>query len=348
MTVREAVPFSSLTTLRVGGPARYVMEIEDVATIPEALAFARERSLPFMVLGGGSNVLAPDAGYEGIVLRMRIPGITFTKLDEDTVEVVAGAGASWDELVSEAVAQNLWGIENLAGIPGTVGAAPVQNIGAYGVEFESTLSEVTVYDACAGERTTIAHDTCGFSYRESRFKHEPHLIITNVSLRLKKRGAPQLRYSDLAGLTETEESLETPSRIASAIRSIRARKFPDLATHGTAGSFFMNPIIAEGAYRELTERFADIIAEHGAIPRYPMQRGGDVKIPLAYILDKVLGLRGYGNGHARLFENQPLVLVADRDAHASDVDALANDVAQKVFDATGITIEREVRSIPIE
>ncbi|HYF29449.1 MAG TPA: UDP-N-acetylmuramate dehydrogenase [Candidatus Paceibacterota bacterium] len=344
MTIEESVPLATLTTLRVGGPARYVISIKKPADLPEAVAFAAERSLPITVLGGGSNVLAPDAGYAGVVLHMQLPGISFADAGA-AVLVTAGAGASWDVLVEKAVARGLWGIENLAGIPGTVGAAPVQNIGAYGMELEQVFVSADVYDRRTGEVRPYMHNECAFEYRQSRFKSEPELIITSVTLELKKDGSPQLQYGDLAARAAVGEPLGTPAAVAAAVRSIRARKFPDLAVCGTAGSFFKNPIISEEKYTKLAVRFGDITEIHGAIPRYPLQREGEVKIPLAYILDKVLGMRGYRIGPVHLFNAQPLVLVADEGATQQDIDALANDVAQKVFEATGIAIEREVRNI---
>ena len=343
MIAREAVPLSSLTTLRVGGPARYVIDIEDAAILPEAIAFAHERSLPFIVLGGGSNMLAPDAGYEGVVLCMRTAGIVFA--GDGMVEVTASAGVPWDDLVQEASARGLWGIENLAGIPGTVGAAPVQNIGAYGVEFESAFVRAVAYDRGAGKFRTFTRDECGFRYRDSRFKQERDFIITEVTLRLSPDGEPQVGYSDLARLCEAGELLDTPARIMEAVRAIRARKFPDLTKEGSAGSFFKNPIISEAEYEALSERFAPVILAHGPIPRYPLQESGVVKIPLAYFLDKALGLRGYKKGHAHLFHNQPLVLVTEDGATAEDVNALADDVAKKIHDAIGLSIEREVRDL---
>ncbi|MES2995133.1 MAG: UDP-N-acetylmuramate dehydrogenase [Patescibacteria group bacterium] len=347
MTVREDVPLATLTTLRVGGPARYVIDIHTKSELAEAIAFARERTLPYAVLGEGSNVLAHDAGYEGVIFRMRIPGVSFVE-DENVTTLEAGAGVIWDELVEAAATRGLWGIENLAGIPGTVGAAPVQNIGAYGMELERALESVVCMDASDGTIHTLPRDECGFSYRDSRFKREPNLIIIAVTLRLGNENMPQVGYSDLARLAEGGIPLDTPKRIGDAVRQVRTRKFPDLAVYGSAGSFFKNPIITKEKYAELSERFREVIAQHGAIPQYPLGQTGEIKIPLAYVLDKVLGLRGYGNARAHLFENQPLVLVADSEARASDVDTLANEVARKVFDATGITIEREVRNIPSE
>jgi UDP-N-acetylmuramate dehydrogenase len=342
MTVREGVLLKDLTTLRVGGSAKYVLTIEGAQELPAAVAFIRERGLPFVALGQGSNVLASDDGYAGVILLMRLPGIVFADEGEAT-QVTVGAGVSWDAFVRAAAERSLWGVENLAGIPGTVGAAPVQNIGAYGAEVHTVIERVTVYDTERMETRVIPKEECSFSYRDSRFKHEPQLIITSVTFRLAKQGAPRIEYPDLIAARTLGADLSTPGAIGETVRGVRAAKFPDLAAYGTAGSFFKNPILTQEAYDTLSARYRNEIAPYGGIPLYPVP--GRVKIPLAFILDKLLGMRGYHLGPTFLFGNQPLVLVADTQATAHDVDALARDIEQKIFAATDISIEREVRML---
>ncbi len=337
--MEEKIELQSLTTLRVGGPAQFVHTIESEGELREALAFARERSLPVYALGEGSNVLAPDEGYEGVLLRICIPGLSVEE-GVDAVTLIAGAGFSWDALVHEAATRGLWGIENLAGIPGFVGAAPVQNIGAYGADISQVLSFVEAYDTETDSVRRMTREECKLGYRDSRFKHEPNLIILRVALTLSRTGTPQIGYSDLARLAAQGEVLDSPERIGEAVRRVRADKFPDRTEFGTAGSFFKNPIVSEEVYAELSKRYG---GETG-VPRFPAV--GGVKIPLAFVLDKVLGLRGHREGNIWLFGKQPLVLVADFGATASEIDAFANDVAKRVFEATGIQIEREVRTIP--
>ncbi len=342
MTVRQEVPLAQLTTFKVGGPARFVCAIESETDLISALTFVREQNLPFVILGEGSNILPPDEGYSGVILLMRIPGITFEDQGE-YVRVAAGAGVVWDDLVSACADRGLWGIENLAGIPGTVGAAPVQNIGAYGAEVKNVIEKVIAYDVRENQYRTLQNAECGFSYRDSRFKHEPQLIIVTVTFLLAKTGVPQVEYKDLIAVRETGGDLSAPGAIGSAVREIRARKFPDLREFGTAGSFFKNPILTQEKYDQLSATYADIAGPLGGIPRYPMP--GAIKIPLAFILDKVLGMRGHRRGPTFLFGNQPLVLVADQEATARDIDALAREIEMRVHDATGITIEREVRNL---
>jgi len=336
MIVREQIPLASLTTLRVGGNAQFVLECESREDVGAAILFAQDQNLPWSALGEGSNVLALDEGYNGVVIALRIPGITAVDSNESVI-LTAGAGVSWDALVKEAAAQNLWGLENLAGIPGTVGAAPVQNIGAYGAEVKDTLYEIEVFDTETGDMRIFSNKECAFGYRDSRFKHDKRFVILSVSFRLLKSAMPNISYKDLTTAQEQGADLSTPASIGDAVRAIRARKFPDLTKVGTAGSFFKNPTISNEAYESLKERYPDM-------PGFPNDEG--VKIPLAYVLDHVLNLRGYKEGNVSLFTEQPLVLVAHEHATEKEIDTFANAISARVHDATGINVEREVQLFP--
>lgn len=338
MILTENVPLATLTTLKAGGPARYVIDCANREEVREAVSFAHEHALPILPLGSGSNVLASDDGFEGVVLRMLIPGIESVE-NGDAVTLIAGAGVPWDALVAEAAVRGLWGIENLAGIPGSTGAAPVQNIGAYGMEIKQTLTYVDAFDTKTGEVIRLTGEECGFGYRDSRFKHELNLIIVTVAFTLSRNGTPKIEYADLAAARERGEDLSTPTAIGDAVRTVRSFKFPDLAAVGTAGSFFKNPIISYEQHQELAARF-------GAVPSFPVE--GGVKIPLAFILDRVLKLRGHAEGNVSLFGNQPLVLVATDNASAVEIDTFADSVAARVMSETGIKVEREVRRFPEE
>lgn len=335
MKIEEGRTLATLTTFKAGGPAAVVAHIATIDDLREALALARDRNLPYYPLGEGSNVLASDTGYDGMILRMELPGIEFIE-DGDTTRLIAGAGVRWDDVVTEAAERSLWGIENLAGIPGTMGAAPVQNIGAYGAELSHVVREVEVYDVTTDALHTLAATDCALGYRDSRFKHEPHLLITKVTLSLSKTPAPRITYGDLLKAQEAGDDMTTPKAIGAVVRSIRAKKFPDLAVAGTAGSFFKNPILTQEKYDELVHRF-------GPVPQFPNPDG--IKVPLAFILDKALALRGFRLAHAHLFGAQPLVLVLDAGGSAQEAEALACEVEKRVYDATGITIEREVRTL---
>lgn len=335
MQIEENVSLATLTTLKVGGLARYVCTVASVEEVSEAVVFAKTHGLPFRVIGGGSNVLASDAGYPGVLIRMNIQGIEYEKAPSQVL-VHVGAGVGWDELVSAVAERDIWGLENLAGIPGTVGAAPVQNIGAYGAEISSTFVAAQVLDSATMEVTMYYKEDCGFGYRDSVFKHNKNLIICSVTYGLSRVAKPQLGYSDVAQLVRDGVDMSTPRLIAAAVREVRAKKFPDMRLQGTAGSFFKNPIVTP-------DTFAALSNTYGAIPSFSAV--GGIKIPLAFILDRILNLKGYARGRVSLFGNQPLVIVVDMGATAHEVDMFAQEIERKVFDTTNIVIEREVQTL---
>jgi len=329
MNIREHVPLAILTTLRAGGPARFVVDCLTEDDVRSALVFAHEHSLPAYVLGEGSNVLASDAGYRGVVIHVVAHEISFQETEKG-VDVLVDAGMSWNAFVDAVTKRGLWGVENLAGIPGTVGAAPVQNIGAYGAEVSTIIRFVEGVSRATGETQIFSVEECAFEYRDSRFKQKQDVVITRVGFHFSSTGVANLSYPDL----ERASDVSTPSAVAEVVRAIRARKFPNLREFGTAGSFFKNPVVSEETYTRLAEQCE-------GVPRFQTAYG--VKIPLAFILDRVLSLKGYRMGHASLFHNQPLVLVLAEGGTASEVEALAQFVEARVQEATGISIEREVR-----
>lgn len=334
IVVQEHVLLSPYTTLGVGGRARFFVDCTTEEGVVAALSYARELNLPVSILGGGSNILVPDAGFAGMVIKISIGGTAF-KGEESPILIAAGAGVSWDTLVDEAAERNLWGIENLAGIPGTVGGAAVQNIGAYGAELSEVFVQAEAIDIKSGALRTISPTDAEFGYRTSIFKTQHSLIITRVTLTIATSGIPRLMYPDLQKAVERGESLMTPGEIGEAVRRIRALKFP--RDEGTAGSFFKNPILTTQEGEKLKERFPDL-------PLFPFSPDR-VKVPLAWILDRALDLKGYARGNVRLFETQPLVIVTREGARAEDVEKFANEIRDRVHDATGILIEREVETL---
>jgi UDP-N-acetylmuramate dehydrogenase len=308
-----------------------------VAELGEAVAFAKARSLPFFVLGGGSNVLVGDGEFPGLVIHMCVAGIRET-CEGDVVRLEVGAGESWETFVRICVERGYWGVENLSLIPGTVGASPVQNIGAYGGEVKDVIESVSVIDAVSGASLTLGADECAFAYRDSIFKKTQgkNFIITYVTFRLSKVPSPNLSYKDLAERFSANPN-PTLAQIREAVISIRTSKFPDLSLLGTAGSFWKNPVIS-------TSEFDALKAAYPLIPSYSAGKGM-VKIPLAWILDVVCGLKGYAKGPVHLFKNQPLVLTAERTATATEVHAFADEIEAVVRSKTGIIIEREVNSL---
>jgi UDP-N-acetylmuramate dehydrogenase len=341
MTIRENVALSQYTTLKVGGVARYCAEVRDGAELVEAIAFAREKKIEFFILGGGSNILASDEGFSGLVIVMRMTGITREdNTDGKTVLVTAGAGEDWDHFVAYTMENELWGIENLSGIPGTVGASPVQNIGAYGVEVRETVECVHVYDPEMNTVRDMTNAECTFGYRTSTWKRErrEQLVVLSVTFLLSRRAKPNISYKDLALYFE-KINIAHPSlvHIREAVLEIRGGKFPDLSALGTAGSFWKNPTVPNVLALELSLRYP-------GLPVFPVDESKS-KLSLAWILDHVCGLKGHTHGRASLYENQPLVLIAFPSCTSFEIESLAQHVSKIVHEKTGIVIEREVVSL---
>lgn len=339
MDLREDVLLRDHTTFRIGGQARFFAVVRSPSEVAEALSFAAQKNIPVIIVGGGSNILADDAPCNGLVLKIELRGRAFERVTEGGVtRVTAASGESWDELVSACVARGLWGFENLSGIPGTVGGAVVQNIGAYGAALSESLESVSVFDRHTGRGGRLSRDECAFGYRESIFKKEKdRYVVLGAFFTLSEVASPVLSYKDLAEHFAHKE-VTLPS-IRDAVLAIRRQKFPDLSREGTAGSFFKNPVVSEEDAKALVAAFPGLPVFH--LPEAPSMR----KIPLAWFLDYrhgVIDARELKRNGARLFERQPLVLVNDGTATAADVRALASDIVSRVRAATGITIEPEV------
>ena len=320
--------FKNLTTFKVGGTVARVERPESAEVFLTTLG--RLAGTPFMILGGGSNVLVNDAAYAGTVV---IPSFSRIEFTDDTV--TADAGASWDALVHAAVSRGLWGIENLSSIPGTVGGAVVANIGAYGAALSDTLVSVDVYDVAQGLQRTLSKDECESGYRMSIFKKEPErYAILRAHMRLCRTPRPNLAYRDLAEHF-AGEAAPTIFAIRAAVIGIRAAKFPNLTEFGTAGSFFLNPIITEGEAARIRTRFP-------GMPLFSLPEGG-IKVPLAWIFDHATDVRGMREGGAFIWPAQLLVIATEQDARARDVRTLAERIAQEVKEKTEIEIFTEVR-----
>lgn len=338
MNTQEHVTLAPFTTFHIGGPARVVVEAYSEEDIRASLALASKEGLLISVLGAGSNVLVPDAGIEGVVVRIALSDISFEDAGRDDL-LVAGAGAYWENIVDAATERGVFGIENLAGIPGMLGGAVVQNIGAYGTELSRVFEYADCIDTATGEKRRVTRAEASFAYRTSFFKSHRELIIVRVALRLAKQAQLDTTYADVARAQASGTPLATPLEVARAIRAIRAEKFPRSAEEGTAGSFFKNPSVSHEQAAELCGRFP-------GLPTFP-QEDDSVKVSLAWILDHVLSLKGYAKGRVRLYEKQPLIIVAQSGATAAEVDALATDVCARVLAATNIAIEREVETFGV-
>jgi UDP-N-acetylmuramate dehydrogenase len=335
MELRENVSLSEYTTFHLGGLARFFVSVKTVSELREALAYAREHTLPYYILGGGSNTLFSDLGWNGVVIHVALEGTEYEEDSMGDARVIACAGVSWDTLVEETVAQGLWGLENLSSIPGTVGATPVQNVGAYGVEVSDIIDWVEVIDSERGEMHVFSKSECMFGYRDSMFKHREgrRYIVTRVAFRLSTHPNPKLQYKDLAQYFEGRDSVSV-QEVRDATIAIRKAKFPDLAVVGTAGSFFKNPIITKHHY-------ANLVTWLGEVPKYPVDEA-HVKIPLGWLLEK-FGWKGKRVGNVGCWEAQSLVLVQYGNASASELMLFAHAIMKDIQKQTSIKIEPEVR-----
>jgi len=334
---RPNVPLAPYTTFKTGGVAEYFTTVTTQAELQGALAEASAPALPVTILGEGSNVLVADAGVAGCVIKNHITGWHVAPPADGVVRLTAGAGMEWDELVARTVAEGWWGLENLSAIPGSVGATPIQNVGAYGVEVAEHIVSVAALHRDTGKEHHFTAADCGFGYRDSFFKTPAGRawVVTSVTFALSVTPQPRLHYRDLAEHFGT--TVPTQADIRAAICAIRAQKFPDWHQVGTAGSFFTNPVITAAAYRALRASYPDV-------PGFPTATG-DVKVSLGWILDKVCGLRGYYEGAVGCYEGQALVLVQTGGADTSAITAFAQMVAERVLTATGIAITWEVTPI---
>lgn len=341
MIVKQNQPLAPLTTLGVGGPARWFAEAATEADVAEAAAWAHERGVPLFALGGGSNVVVSDSGFDGLVLHVRLRG----NAPEDTGSALVyrvAAGEDWDAFVARAVAEDCAGIECLAGIPGTVGGTPVQNVGAYGQEVDSVIERVRAFNLEHREFVEFSTADCGFSYRRSRFNSADRgrYVVTRVDYRLQPGGAPTVTYPDLQrALHERGAAAGAPTlaEVADAVRRIRRSKGmllvegdPDCRS---AGSFFKNPVIKDGQFRE--------IAGRGATPPSFLAGAGMVKVPAAWLIEQAGFRKGYILGAAAISTRHTLALINRGGAAAAEILALAGQISARVEERFGIRLEME-------
>jgi UDP-N-acetylmuramate dehydrogenase len=338
MNFLEEAPLAPHTTLGIGGPAKWFAEAASEADVFEGVGFARERGLPLFALGGGSNLLVSDAGFAGLVLKIGLKGIE--RLSEGMFRVAGGEG--WDQFVSLAVAENCAGVECLAGIPGTVGGTPVQNVGAYGQEVSETILGVRALDLRTGQFVEIAGAACGFAYRQSVFNttERGRFLVTRVDYGLRPGGAPTLQYADLKRHFQGWDGVPSLTEVAAAVRAIRRTKGmflvagdPDCAS---AGSFFKNPVVDRAALAAI----AAAVPEGTAIPQYPVG-DGKVKLAAAWLLEQAGFGKGYGDGRAGISTRHTLALVNRGGASAEDVLALSARIVAGVEEKFGVRLERE-------
>jgi UDP-N-acetylmuramate dehydrogenase len=346
LEILENIPLAPRTTLNLGGPARFFCACTSLEEIRAGLAWAAEEDLPVQVLGGGSNVIFPDAGYAGLVLQVDLQGVDFQD-QGSTVRLRAAAGQEWDPLVLACIERGLGGLECLSGIPGRVGATPIQNVGAYGQEVSDTLLCVEALDRRTLERVEFSAQECGFSYRRSRFKAQDGdcYVITFVTYGLQKHGRPQPRYPELQRHLEEHfdlERLESGRPALEAVRQavlhLRRRKSMvlDPADPNTcsAGSFFLNPVLGQEEFACLREQ----CPEPERIPHFPAP--GGIKVPAAWLVEKAGFPKGYRRGGVGISPAHALALV-NFGGTTRELLELAEEIRQGVAEKFGIWLERE-------
>lgn len=339
--LRDNVPLAPLTTLEVGGVSRYLATCRDLAQVKAALAWGRERRLPIFVLGGGSNLLVADGGFQGLTVRYADTHQQ-VEIHGDRVLWRLGAGHVWDAAVEHSVAQGWAGIECLSGIPGLVGAAPLQNIGAYGQEVAETLESVSSLDLDTAETRRWTAAQCGLGYRTSIFKgaHRGRYLITGIELRLARVGEGSVRYRELARrLADGAPTVANVRRHVLAIRREKSMVWSEEdANRRSAGSFFVNPVVS--AERAAAARDAWLRrGGQGDMPAYDVADG--VKLSAAWLIERAGFVRGTARGAAGISSRHTLALINRGAAKAVDLLALAAEIRRKVYDDFGVTLVPE-------
>ncbi len=344
LSIRHDVPLAPHTTLELGGPARYFLEAPDEETLTAGIRWAREHDAPVHLLGGGSNLVVGDAGVDGLVIKLTAAGIRWEPGNGGNTTVIADAGHAWDDLVAAATAAGLAGLECLSGIPGTVGAAPIQNVGAYGQEAADTILSLRVLDLATLEPKNLPATGCAFGYRDSLFRREPgRFAVLAVTLGLQAGGAPTLLYPEL--ISEVDGGTVGLQEAREAVLAMRRRKSmlldPQDENRRSVGSFFTNPIVTREAAERLAARI-DANAGHTevSLPRYSVE-GGRVKLSAAWLIERAGFARGLRRGRVGISTRHTLALVNLGGATAAELLALAAEVRGGVLERFGVSLRME-------
>lgn len=342
MNIQQNAPLRDHSTMRLGGIAAYLTDVRNRQDVAEAVAWAAQHNLPVMMIGDGSNIVWRDEGFRGLVLVNKILKFEEQPEDDENFYITAGGGENWDSVVARTVGKGLTGIEALSLIPGTAGATPVQNVGAYGQEISQTLVSVEVFDTQTRQFTTIPGFDCAFGYRTSRFKttNRGRFFITAVTFHLR-RSSPQPPFYKAvqAYFDEKGISSPTPQVLHDAVIAIRQSKLPDPAKVANTGSFFANPIVDEGT-------LAQIQADYGEIPHWPLE-DGRIKIPAAWLVEQA----GFKNTHdaetgMATWPTQPLVLVNEHAQSTAQLLKFKQKIVDTVSQKFDITLQQEPELLP--
>lgn len=340
LEIKEKISLKEYTTFKLGGEAEYFVVVKSLEDFKEAWAWAKSRSLPLMILGGGSNTIFEDEGFRGLVIKNEIKGIELIEEEDDKVIVEAKSGELWSAFVNYLVENNYYGLENTFLIPGTVGASAIQNIGAYGVEMKDCFLSLKAFNLESGEEESFSKEACRFSYRDSFFKQEGKNKYFIVSLRfvLSKQANFKLDYGDIkAELAKNKIISPSAKELVQAIMTIRNSKLPNPAVLANAGSFFKNPEINSEFYERLREAYPEIKS-------FPSDKAGLVKIPAGWLIERA-GFKGYRHGNFGVYENNALILVNYGEGSLGELLILVKEIKDKVLALFGIELEEEVNLI---
>ena len=342
MNPKENVSLASYSTMRLGGKARWLAEAESEEQLQRLVNWAKNRSTKFIVIGSGSNIVWKDKGFSGLVIVNQIPGKEVLQEDKAGAILKFGAGENWDKIVDWTVEKGLSGLEFLSLIPGKVGAAPVQNIGAYGAELSQVLKTVGVYDSEQDCFESILKESCGFSYRNSRFKSadKGRYLITHIVVELKKSNPAPPFYEALENYFAQHNTHQyTPAAVREAVIAIRSSKLPDPEKIANNGSFFTNPIVEKAKYDELKEKYPELKS-------WPADEG-KVKLAAGWLVEKA-GFRGVHDPETGMatWDKQALVLVNEHAHSTADLLKFKKKITSKVQSMFGVTLEQEPELLP--
>ena len=335
MQVYTNIPLKNYLTMKIGGNARFMTEVHAPQELAEVYKNSKKQNLPVFVLGGGSNVIATDKGFDGLVIRIKIPGFEVISEDSSFATIKIGAGENWDMVVEKAVQMNLSGIEAMSAIPGTAGAAPVQNTGAYGQEIADTLVSLEAYDSQTDSFVTLLNEECGFSYRNSIFRDKEYgrYVITSITLKLSKTLPQPPFYDSLQKyLDEHNIKIYTQEIIRNTVIAIRKEKLPDPKIMPNTGSFFKNGLVEKWQLENLKNINPDT-------PTYDMG-DGTYKVPSGWLIEQV-GLKGQALHGMKVYDKNALVLVNESAKSYDDLALARDEIIGKVRDTFHIQIEQE-------
>lgn len=334
MQIEENQPLQQYNSFGFAILARYFVEVDSEEKLILALQWARDKSIPVFILGGGSNIVF-TRHVEGLVIHIGIVHYQTRSISNGKVEVTAGAGMVWHELVAKTLSEGLFGLESLALIPGYAGAAPIQNIGAYGTEVCDSLINVETIDKRSGKRRTLRSEQCHFGYRDSIFKSAEgsNLIVTAITLQLDVNDQPVVRYQALKdAVADAGITTAYAKDIFNLVCQIRRAKLPDPEQLGNAGSFFKNPVITRQQLDSISAQFADI-------PSFE-QPNGLFKVPAAWLIDRA-GWKGYRNSHVGVHDQQALVLINHNNGNGQQIALLADEIKSDIHRRFNVLLERE-------